>query len=267
MKEPLKRAFRSVGLRKSTLAAARMCCERHVLATVKRPTERAVGRILCYHSVGQRAWGVNDVEPERFRRHIEQALELGFRFVPASEIVRTGGTSKELAITFDDGMKSVATVAAPVLATYQIPWTVFVVSDWCDQKSSWDPETILDWRDVERIAAQGAEIGSHSVTHPNFGKLGQTETEDELGRSRRAIQERVGLTADTFAIPFGQSANWTPAAATIARQAGYTTVFAQAEGTRPADTVARTFVTRYDDSRIFRALLGGAFDRWEEWVP
>ena len=43
-------------------------------------------------------------------------------------------------------------------------------------------------------------------------------------------------------------------------------MFAQAEETRPAETVARTFVTRWDGDRVFRAALGGAFDRWEEWV-
>ena len=226
-----------------------------------------MGRILCYHSVGQESWGVNDVSPARFRRHIELALENGYRFVPASGIVTSGGEAKELAITFDDGLKSVMTAAAPILKEYGIPWTVFVVSDWCDQTGAWDRDVILDWRDVEKIATAGAEIGSHSVTHPDFRKLSLEQVRDELGRSRSVIQDRVGIVANTFAIPFGQSGNWTAMAAAEARAAGYTTIFAQAEETRPADTIARTFVTKYDDARIFKALLGGAFDRWEEWVP
>jgi peptidoglycan/xylan/chitin deacetylase (PgdA/CDA1 family) len=267
MKQRIKRAFRSVGLKKTNLALLRTCCERNVLAALKRPSTRPVGRILCYHSIGQPAWGVNDVSPRRFRRHIELALESGYRFVPASRVVETGGSSKELAITFDDGLKSVLSVAAPILKEYGIPWTAFVVSDWCEQAVGWDPDVILNWRDVEAIAAQGAEIGSHSVTHPDFRRLSLGHIQDELGRSRRAIEERVGILTSTFAIPFGQSKNWTATCAAEARTAGYTTVFAQAEETRPAGTIARTFVTKFDDARIFRALLGGAFDRWEEWVP
>jgi len=267
MKERIKQAFRSVGLRKGNLAAVRTCCERNALAVLKRPTSRSVGRILCYHSVGQPAWGVNDVSPERFRRHIELALERGYRFVPASRIVETGGNTMELAITFDDGLKSVMTAAAPILKEYGVPWTVFVVSDWCDQSGAWDRDVILDWREVESIAAAGAEIGSHSVTHPDFRRLSLGQIQDELGRSREVIRDRVGFSVSTFAIPFGQSGNWTSVAAAEARAAGYTTIFAQAEETRPQDTVARTFVTKYDDARIFKALLGGAFDRWEEWVP
>ncbi len=51
-----------------------------------------------------------------------------------------------------------------------------------------------------------------------------------------------------------------------ARAAGYTAVFAQSEERRPPGTVPRTFITRFDGDRIFRGALGGAFDRWEEWL-
>ena len=51
-----------------------------------------------------------------------------------------------------------------------------------------------------------------------------------------------------------------------AKDAGYELVYAQAEETRSTDTVARTFVTKFDGDRIFRALLKGKFDSWEEWA-
>jgi Polysaccharide deacetylase len=104
------------------------------------------------------------------------------------------------------------------------------------------------------------------VTHPDFGQIDQEQAVDELETSRRAIERHLGFAPETFAIPLGQSMNWTPQAATAAKAAGYTIVYAQAEDTRPDGTVPRTFVTRFDGDRIFRALLGGAFDRWEEWV-
>jgi len=78
--------------------------------------------------------------------------------------------------------------------------------------------------------------------------------------------ERLGIAPTTFAIPLGQSNNWSAANTAAAREAGYTTIYAQAEETRPAGTVARTFVTCWDGDRVFKAALGGAFDRWEEWV-
>jgi peptidoglycan/xylan/chitin deacetylase (PgdA/CDA1 family) len=264
---PLTQLLRKTGLRRQHVAAARLCCERHLLATAGPRRTRNFGRILCYHSLGQPAFGVNDVTARNFRRHLELALKEGWRFVPASSIAATGGGSKELAITFDDGLKSVLTSAAPILSEYQIPWSVFIVTDWSDGKAQWAADhSFLDWRDIERLAKSGAEIGSHSVTHPNFSRISEAQTLDELGESRRVIADRVGLTVDTFAIPLGQSGNWTRVAADAARGLGYRTIYAQAEDTRPANTVARTFVTRFDSERVFRAALGGAFDRWEEWI-
>ncbi len=246
-----------------------MRCERIFLAAaalVRPPPPRAAGRILCYHSTGTPEWGVNDVRPADLRRQIEMALALGYRFSPAEEIRRGGGGPRDLAITFDDGLTSVAAAAAPILQDFGIPWTVFVVSEWADGNHHFGDGLLLGWPQIERLAAQGVAIGSHSVTHRNFRYLSAHETEHELVESRRVIAARTGIDVRTFAIPFGQSRDWSPAAAIAARAAGYEAVYAQSEVRRPPGTVARTFVTRFDDERIFRAVLTGVFDRWEEWV-
>ena len=259
-----KAAARFVGVRRSRLAAARMCCERNVLATVRRPGPLR-SRILCYHSVGTPQWGVNDVSPKRFRGHIEFALREGYRFVPADTIARGKSGEKDLAITFDDGLASVAN-AMPILASYQIPWTLFVVSGWAEDPSTWAPGVIMDWAGIERAAAAGAQIGSHSISHPNFAELPAEAAEHELRASRDAITDRIGITPSTFAIPLGQSGNWSPHGQAAAVAAGYTHIYAQSETHRPAGTVPRTFITRFDSDRMFRAALTGKFAGWEEWV-
>lgn len=263
---PAKALIRRTGLRRSHVAAVRMCCERNALAAFGA-TAAPRSRILCYHSVGTPAWGTNDVSPARFRRHIEVALEHGYRFVPAATLARGEGEVRDLAITFDDGLLSVATNAAPILAEYNIPWSLFVVSDWAEGKADdWAGDALMGWREIERLAAGGATIGSHSVTHPSFGRLERDAVAYELDESRRAIESRLGIVATSFAIPLGQSGDWTRMAGEMALAAGYDTIYAQAEETRAAGTVPRTFITRFDSDRVFRAALGGAFDRWEEWL-
>lgn len=242
-----------------------MWAERQALAATFRPRARGTGRILCYHSVGQPDWGVNDVPPALFRRQLEMARQAGNRFVDAGQLAGGDADPRDLAITFDDGLTSVMTQAAPILAELGIPWSVFVVSEWADGGGGFDEGTFLRWRDLERLAGV-AEIGSHSATHPDFGRIGTSQIERELRESREAIESRLGIRVRSFAIPFGQSTNWTGAAQAAALAAGYELVYAQAEETRPLGTVARTFVTRFDEPRIFRALLAGAFDRWEEWA-
>ncbi len=262
---PVKSLARTVGLTRPRVAAARMACERTTLALARIRRPAPGGRILCYHSVGQSECGVNDVSPARFRHQLERALGLGYRFVPAATIADGRGGARDLAVTFDDGWRSVLSGAAPVLSDLGIPWTLFVVSGWLDRPES-APPGILGWRAIEALAANGVEIGSHSITHPNFGWLDAAEAAAELEGSRRAIEVRLGFLPDSFAIPLGQSANWTEAAAGAARQAGYRIVYAQAVETRPIGTVARNFVTQFDNALVFDALLRGAFDAWEEWV-
>ena len=263
---PVKAVARKAGLRRAHVAAARMQAEREVLALTARAKAAATGRILCYHSVGTPEWGVNDVSPERFAQQIDSAVQLGYRFVPASTVASGRATANDLAITFDDAVASAATHAAPMLADRGIPWTLFVVSDWAEGKHEFPPGVLMGWSDIEKLAASGVEIGSHSVSHPDFGSLDLRVARHELEQSRRVIGARTGIEADSFAIPMGQSGNWSPAAHLIAQETGYERIYAQCVNRRPPNTVARTFITRFDDRRIFAAALRGAFDGWEEWV-
>lgn len=264
MQKQIKTLVKAAGIERRHVAAARMWAERHALATFGKSREKLTGRILCYHSIDEPEMGVNDVSERQFRDQIELAIAKGYRFVEPQRIARGHGQDKELAITFDDGRKSVLTHAARILAEYQIPWTLFVVTKWTDEHSAQSP--IISWRDVETLRANGVEIGSHSSTHPDFGTLDEQYLAEELAGSRAMFAQRLGFEPISFAIPLGQSMNWTAAAAAVAREAGYEIIYAQAEETRPPDTVPRTFVTHFDSPRIFSALLSGAYDSWEEWV-
>lgn len=240
-----------------------MCVERHLLARrPNRPLDLSP-RILCYHSVGTPEWGINDVSPGRFARHLDLAMRAGRRFVPSAVIARGDGKPGDLALTFDDGLKSVALAAAPVLRDYGIPWTLFVVSDWSDGDGPFS-ELILPWRDLESLAQSGATIGNHSATHPNFGLISPAQAADEIHRSRAAIASRLGIAASEFAIPLGLSKDWTAHAQATALAAGHEFIYAQAGDRRSPGTIARTMITRFDDPVLFSAALTGAYDGWVE---
>lgn len=247
------------------LAKVRMYGERQALASFGTRRVKSSGRLLCYHSVGQSDLGVNDCPPRRFRRHVELAIRRGYRFVPPAKIARGNGVPRDLAITFDDGWKSVLTVAAPILGEYQIPWTLFVATGLVESPSEWHRPRMLGWGELAELLRMGVEIGSHSVSHPDFGTIDEQKAIEELVTSRMMLKSRLSIVVDCFAIPFGQSRNWTSFAHGAACQAGYDFIYAQAENTRPNGTIPRTFVTSMDDDRIFSALLEGVFDDWEEW--
>lgn len=251
--------MRKVADQRWRAATARLRCERLFLAQVGKRHQAPHGRVLCYHSTGTPEWGVNDVAPQRFLAQIDRAMRNGYRFVPSVEVAAGRATLRDVSITFDDGLRSVLSVV-PEMNARGIPFTVFVVTEWASQGGRF-----LSWADLEGLAAGGATIGSHSVTHANFRELTSTQRQDELERSRREISGRLGTSVEQFAIPFGRSADWDADCTTLAREAGYSAVFAQSEVRRPTGTVPRSFVTRFDGPREFEAILAGRFDHWEEW--
>jgi peptidoglycan/xylan/chitin deacetylase (PgdA/CDA1 family) len=228
-----------------------------------RPRGAAVGRILAYHSIGTDEWGVNDVRPADFERHLQVAVDDGWTFATPAEVL-AAPERRQLAITFDDGATSVLDNAVPVLRHHGVPSTMFAVSSWADGGHDASYAHVLDWAGLARLEAAGVTLASHSASHPDFGRLDAAAAERELVESRTRLEKMIGHEIDEFAIPFGQSANWTPEAGAIAGRV-YRTVYAQAVDTRPAGTIPRTFITQIDRPLIFRAALNGAFDNWEEW--
>jgi peptidoglycan/xylan/chitin deacetylase (PgdA/CDA1 family) len=263
---PLKAVARRAGLRRADVAAVRVTWERGLISALPRRDRPAAGRILCYHGVGTPGWGINDLSPSLFRDQLDLAAAWGHRFVPAARIAAGEGRAGDLAITFDDGLMSLATQAAPILAERGIPWTVFVVTDWAEGRHGFGEAIFMGWSEIERLAATGVELGSHSVSHARFGSLPAEEARYELAESRRVIELRTGIHVRAFAIPMGQSKDWSEHAQAAAEAVGYEHVYAQSYEPRPRGTVPRTFIARSDNPRVFKRALEGAFDHWEERV-
>ena len=247
----------------------RLCAERWALAgwqrAAGRPSPVRRGRILTYHSIGTPRCGVNDLRPRDFERHLQIAVDDGWSFATPAEVIAEPD-KPQLALTFDDGMASVLANALPVLRHHGIPATAFVVTGWADGQIPDDwRRIVLDWRGVSALQDGGMTVASHSVTHSDFGRLEPADARRELEVSRERLRRVLGVETSEFAIPLGQSPNWSPAAGLAAAEAGYTTLYAQCVNSRPEGTIARTFITRIDRPVLFRAALAGAYDNWEEW--
>ncbi len=247
----------------------RLCAERWALAAWQHaagsPSPARRARILTYHSIGTPEYGLNDLRPRDFERHLQIAVDDGWSFTTPAEVIAEAD-KLQLALTFDDGLTSVLANALPVLRHHGIPATAFVVTGWADGQIPDDYRRIaLDWRGLSALQAGGMTLASHSVTHSDFGRLEPGEARRELEVSRDRLRRVLGVETSEFAIPMGQSRNWTPAAGLAAAEADYRTVYAQCVSNRPEGTVARTFITRIDRPVLFRAALAGAYDNWEEW--
>ena len=146
--------------------------------------------------------------------------------------------------TFDDGYRSVLTVAHPVLARYGIPAAAFICSDpvrdqrllWYDALARaegeaaverWKEAPYLEWRAVcARVARpaaeedpnapltsaavrtlaqmEGFEVGGHSAGHAILSRADRHDQRREILENTAALEEWSGRPVRAFAYPNGR---------------------------------------------------------------
>lgn len=108
-------------------------------------------------------------------------------------------SERHIAVTFDDGLKDVYEMAYPFLKERNIPFTVFIVTDFLDT------EGYITTENLRELASDGlVTIGSHGVTHKNLNSLSAEEQKAELTESKRIIESIIGKPVNAFAFSHGQ---------------------------------------------------------------
>jgi peptidoglycan/xylan/chitin deacetylase (PgdA/CDA1 family) len=232
---------------------------------------------LCYHSIAQDGPPFLSVSPEAFERHLALLRRLGFRSGTLADLTQMAQgvrpPSKLAFLTFDDGYVDNHTTARALLNAYGFRAIVFVIPPLVNEGAplAWPrveryvdahPEIMrsLTWTMIEELRADGHEIGSHTLTHPQLPDLSDDHLRDELVEPRRRIADQLGA-CEAIAYPFGE---WSPRVAAAAAAAGYRMGFTLPYGAqRDADvlTIPRINVDHRDDERRFRLKLTAAYRR------
>lgn len=99
-----------------------------------------------------------------------------------------------IAMTFDDGPSATLTPKLlDILAAHQIKATFFVIGE----NVAEHPQI------VARAAREGHEIGNHSWSHPNFGKMSDDGVRSEVQRTDDAIKSATGSRPTLLRPPYG----------------------------------------------------------------
>ncbi|QNQ10476.1 polysaccharide deacetylase family protein [Sphingomonas alpina] len=117
-----------------------------------------------------------------------------FTRLPSPYIVaRTGYKPGEIALTFDDGPDPTWTPRIlDVLKAKNVHATFFIVG-----------ENALTQRSLlNRMVAEGHEIGSHTYTHPNLAGASPAETAFQLNTTQRLFQAFTGRSLRLFRAPY-----------------------------------------------------------------
>jgi len=163
--------------------------------------------ILTYHSLDD-SGSVISVNPPLFARQMGALAASG---VPVARLAELRSTpAPAVALTFDDGFQNFAEAAAPVLARYRFPATVFLVSGYCGAANDWPSQwpgvprlPLMGWTTIQELSRAGVEFGAHTATHPDLGRLDEGAIREEILSSKRRVEDATGQEALAFAYPYG----------------------------------------------------------------
>jgi peptidoglycan/xylan/chitin deacetylase (PgdA/CDA1 family) len=169
--------------------------------------------VLTFHALDEGRDAVA-FSPPLFQRCMAFLDEAGFRILTLADLLsqlRGGGVSGQpaLAITFDDGYRSVYDVAFPVLSQMGAPATVFV-SPMARQRSGDErlpPQggrERLSWAEMDEMGRCGFEFGAHTVSHCDLTRVDETTAGREILESKSVLEQGLSRSVDFFAYPFGR---------------------------------------------------------------
>ncbi len=246
-----------------------------VAVPVARATE-ALSRnqsltVVGWHRLGDAPDGLTTTFDD-FRAHLDvieawspNVLRLG----EAHRLLRLGQLPpRAIVLTFDDGYASVLEQAWPELQRRGLPATLFAVSGylggnrtfpWDDAHTPGSDLIRLAGRDALcEAAAEGLDVGSHTVTHRWLSNLSPREVEREVRKSRVDLEDLLGRQIRSFAYPMG---GWTPSIRDEVERAGYSIGVTVDRGRNRLDQdqhlLRRAFA--FDDPADVQRQLHGAF--------
>jgi peptidoglycan/xylan/chitin deacetylase (PgdA/CDA1 family) len=225
--------------------------------------------VLAYHALGVVSRSANlfnsFVATETFESQMDflgrHRTVLGLDEILAGE---ASAGRPRVAITFDDGYRSVLTEAAPILRRHGFPATIFIPTKWIGKRNSWDPEEdlpldIVSEQELLELREMGFEIGSHGHAHVDLSRATPGEAESDIRASVERLTEILGERPRYLSYPYGRSSE---VARELAERAGFDAAFALGEEDHGRLAHERVSIYPFDRRSLFRFKTSGRYLRW-----
>jgi peptidoglycan/xylan/chitin deacetylase (PgdA/CDA1 family) len=140
--------------------------------------------------------------PEDFKWQLQALKDWGYTTIPISLLVTaiTQGAQlppRPVVISFDDGYETVFENAYPIMHDFGFTGVLYIVGEYIGAQGYMTVDQLT------RMAANGWEIGSHSMTHPHL-PADHNKINFEAGQSKSRLASELGVSIETFAYPYGE---------------------------------------------------------------
>lgn len=190
--------------------------------------------VFFYHRISDESCVPWSHTHKEFERQITWLAE-HFELVSLSEVqhrLRTKNTRPTACITFDDGYAENCDRALPFLCERRIPCTYFVNTYFVKEQVPFPHDIARGYRllpntvsQLRTMAELGIDIGAHTKTHADMGKLRDPAMiQDEVSGCGAELEQMLGRRVAHFAFPYGLPRNMSSAAFRAAREHGYDSV-------------------------------------------
>ena len=229
------------------------------------PASATSATILVYHRFGPVVADSMTVTTAVFASQLKYLHDNGYSIVPLHDVVNFAAGHGELppravAITADDGHRTVFSDMKPLIERYRIPVTLFIYPSAISNASY-----AMTWEQLAELKATGLfAVESHTYWHPNFRldkrRLSAEDyrkfVDSQLSKSRQLLEGRLGGHVTMLSWPFGIYDDELIAAAA---KSGYVAAFTieRHKVSRGGNLMAlpRFIVTNGDIGQRFKSLL------------
>jgi len=217
--------------------------------------------VICYHKVTK-----NDIE--NFGKQMRYLVK-NFEVVKLARIkTAMNRPNHVIAVTFDDGFKSIVENALPILKKYDVPAAMFIPTGNLNHQPKWfmdkecthGNEIVMDEHQIAELDKEGFEILSHTVSHPLLTKVDDSRLQAELLCSKQKLEKIVGHKVLSISYPHGTCDSRVYQAA---KDAGYKYGFSIEPCTVDCSSndmaIGRFMVSASDSLLKFRLKVSGAY--------
>jgi peptidoglycan/xylan/chitin deacetylase (PgdA/CDA1 family) len=169
-----------------------------------------VRAILTFHSIDD-SGSMLSYPPNIFAKLLDALERCGIPVLDLDTLLRAE-TEIGVAVTFDDGIRSVFTAALPILRSHSAPAHLFLTTGvigttnrWPSQPASAPLFEMLRWPEIEAMCGAGMRIESHTASHPDLRQLSDDGLRAECENADEIIASRLGNRPRYFAYPYGHN--------------------------------------------------------------
>jgi len=232
--------------------------------------------VIVYHAIGRvernaARWN-GFIRPERFAEQMaylaehRRVVDLDALFEPDP----SPGPPR-VAITFDDGYRSVLEHAVPVLRERGFPATIFVPTKWIGTHNTWDDPSdvsheLMTGEELVELDRAGFSVETHGHAHIDYARSDPRTVEADVRSAVERLTELLGRQPRYLAYPYGRA---TAAAAAEAARLGLRGAFGLDRPLGPFGDFAlrRVPIVPADARPLFALKTAGRYAAWRHSAP